>query len=108
MARFQLLSDETLVGSGPMSLKQKWGLSYRLYQGTIYVTNRRICFHMSMSGSVLMDVALSKVKGFSVSRILFITAVTIYSRAGEQFTLTGFPAKKLQRWLLQLGIPHFE
>lgn len=63
---------------------------------------------MSMSGSVLMDVVLSEVKGFSVSRILFITAVTIYSHAGEQFTLTGFPAKKMQHWLLRLGIPHFK
>ena len=108
MARFQLASNETLVGSGPMSLKQKWGLSSRMYQGTIYVTNRRICFHMSMSGTVLMDVALPEVKGFSVSRILFITAVTIHSRAGEQYTLTGFPAKKLQRWLSPLGVPCFK
>lgn len=108
MAKFQLLSNETLVGSGPMSLKQKWGLSSQMYQGTIYVTNRRICFHMSVSGTVLMDAALSEVKGFSVSRILFITAVTIYSRAGEQFTLTGFPSKKLQSWLLQLGIPNLK
>ena len=54
MARFQLASDETLVGNGLMSLKQKWGLSSQLYQGTIYVTNRRICFHMSMSGSCLL------------------------------------------------------
>jgi hypothetical protein len=55
-----------------------------------------------------MDVALPEVKGFSVSRILFITAVTIHSRAGEQYTLTGFPAKKLQRWLSQLGVPCFK
>lgn len=60
MAKFQLSSDETLVGSGLMSHKQKWGLSSQMYQGTIYVTNRRICFHMSMSGTVLMDVALSE------------------------------------------------
>lgn len=108
MAKFQLSSDETLVGSGLMSLKQKWGLSSQMYQGTIYVTNKRICFHMSMSGTVLMDVALSEVKGFSVGRILFVAAVTIYSRAGEQFMLTGFPAKKLQSWLLQLGIPRLK
>ena len=57
MARFQLLSGETLVGSGQMSLKQK---------------------------------------------------VTIHTRSGEQFMLTGFPAKKLQSWLLQLGIPHLK
>lgn len=108
MARFQLLSGEALVGSGQMSLKQKWGLSSQMYQGTIYVTNRRICFHMSMSGTALMDVALSEVRGFSVSRILFVTAVTIHTRSGEQFMLTGFPAKKLQSWLLQLGIPHLK
>lgn len=42
MARFQLAPGETLVGKGSMSLKQKWGLSSQLYQGTIYVTNRRI------------------------------------------------------------------
>ena len=104
MARFQLASGETLVGKGSMSLKQRWGLSSQLYQGTIYVTNRRIFFHMSLSGTILMDVALSDVKGFSVSRILFVTAVTIHSRSGEQFMLTGFPAKKFQSWLLQLGI----
>ena len=108
MARFQLASDETLVDNGLMSLKQKWGLSSQLYQGTIYVTNRRICFHMSMSGTVLMDIPLPEVKGFSVGRILFVTAVTIHSRAGEQFLLTGFPAKKLQNWLLQLGIPRLK
>ena len=108
MAKFQLSSDETLVGSGLMSLKQKWGLSSQMYQGTVYVTNRRICFHMSMSGTVLMDIALSEVKGFSTGRILFVSAVTIYSRAGEQFLVTGFPAKKLQSWLLQLGIPRLK
>lgn len=108
MARFVLSSGETLIGRGPMSLKQKWGLSWELYQGTIYVTTQRIRFHMSMLGTVLMDLPLSEVKGFSVGRILFATAVTIHSQAGEQFTLTGFPAKKLQNWLLQLGIPRFE
>ena len=106
MARFQLASDETLVGNGLMSLKQKWGLSSQLYQGTIILDLMELT--RRMSGTVLMDIPLPEVKGFSVGRILFVTAVTIHSRAGEQFLLTGFPAKKLQNWLLQLGIPRLK
>jgi len=29
---------------------------------------------------------------------------SLYSRTGETYTFTGFPAKKLQGWLEQLGV----
>ena len=104
MAKFQLQANETLVGKGPMSLYQKQGLTQKPFQGKIYVTDKRICFHMDLSSTVLMDLPLDKVSGFTVGKALFVTKVTIHSGAGEHYTLTGFPAKKLQSWLLQLGI----
>ena len=105
MAQFQLQAGETLLGKGPMSLYQKQGLTQKPFQGKIYVTDQRVCFHMDLSGTVLMDLPISEVKGFTVGSILFISKVTIHSKAGENYVLTGFPAKKLQRWLTQLGLP---
>ena len=105
MAKFQLQAGETLLGKGPMSLYQKQGLTPKPFQGKIYVTDRRICFRMDLSGTVLMDLPTSEARGFSVGSILFISKVTIHSKTGENYVLTGFPAKKLQRWLTQLGLP---
>lgn len=104
MAKFQLQAGETLVGKGPMSLYQKQGLTQKPFQGKIYVTDRRVCFHMDLSGTVLMDLPINEVKGFTVGSVLFITKVTIQSKTGENYPLTGFPAKKLQGWLTQLGV----
>ena len=104
MAKFQLRAGETLIGKGPMSLYQKQGLTQKPFQGKIHVTDQRVCFHMDMSGTVLMDLPISEVKGFTVGSMLFVTKVTIHSKAGENYPLTGFPAKKLQGWLAQLGI----
>ena len=105
MAKFQLQAGETLIGKGPMSLYQKQGLTQKPFQGKIYVTDQRVCFHMDLSGTVLMDLPISEVKGFTVGSILFISKVTIHSKTGENYSLTGFPAKKLQSWLTPLALP---
>ena len=42
--------------------------------------------------------------GFSVGKIALFTAVTIHSKSGKEYPLTGFPAKKLQDWLRQAGV----
>ena len=104
MAKFQKAPDETLLGSGPMSIYQKQGLTKKPFQGKIYVTDQRVCFHMDLTGTVLMELTVPEIKGFSVSSVLFVTRVTIHSRSGEEFPLTGFPAKKLQGWLEQAGV----
>ena len=104
MAKFQKAPDETLLGSGPMSIYQKQGLSKKPFQGKIYVTDQRVCFHMDLTGTVLMELTVPEIKGFSVSSVLFVTRVTIHSRSGEEFPLTVFPAKKLQGWLEQAGV----
>ena len=105
MAKFQLQPDETMVGSGQMSLYLKQGLSRKPFQGNIFVTNQRVCFKISMMpGDPDMNLPLGEIKGFSVKTTLVVTQVTIYSTAGEPYPLTGFPAKKLQGWLRQVGV----
>ena len=103
MAKFQKAPDETLLGSGPMSIYQKQGLSKKPFQGKIYVTDQRVCFHMDLTGTVLMELTVPEIKGFSVKKAL-ITTVTIHSKAGESYVFTGFPSKKLQEWLRQVGV----
>lgn len=51
-----------------------------------------------------MDLPVEEIKGFSVGKIALFTAVTIHSRSGETYPLTGFPAKKLQDWPRQAGV----
>ena len=48
MAKLQLNPNETMVGSGQMSLYLKQGLSRKPFQGNIFVTNQRVCFKISM------------------------------------------------------------
>ena len=48
MAKFQLNSGETLIGSGMMSIYLKQKLSKKPFQGNIYTTNQRACFKISM------------------------------------------------------------
>ncbi len=105
MAKFQLQAGETLIGKGPMSLYQKQGLTKKPFQGKIYVTDQRVCFYMDLSGTALMELTLGEIKGFTVGSILLATKVIIQSKVGESYPLTGFPAKKLQGWLAQLGVP---
>ena len=83
MAKFQLQAGETLIGKGPMSLYQKQGLTQKPFQGKIYVTDKRICFYMDLSGTVLMELPIGEIKNFTVGSMLFITKVTIQSKQGE-------------------------
>ena len=57
-----------------------------------------------MPGDPDMNLPLEEIKGFSVGKIALFTAVTIHSKDGKEYPLTGFPAKKLQDWLRQAGV----
>ena len=104
MAKLNLNPGETMIGSGQMSLYQKQGLTKKPFQGNVFVTNQRACFKISMVPGLEMDLPLEEIKGFSVGKIALFTAVTIHSKSGETYPLTGFPAKKLQDWLRQAGV----
>jgi len=105
MAKFQLNPGETLIGSGMMSLYLKQGLMKKPFQGNIYITDQRACFKISVTpGALDMDLPLENIMVFSVSGAAIFTQVTIHSRTRETYSLTGFPAKKLQGWLTQLGV----
>lgn len=105
MAKLNLNSGETMIGSGQMSLYQKQGLMKKPFQGNVFVTNQRACFKISiMPGEPDMNLPLEEIKGFSVGKIALFTVVTIHSKSGEEYPLTGFPAKKLQDWLRQAGV----
>lgn len=104
MAKLELRPNETVIGKGPMSLFLKQGLGRKPFQGDIWVTDQRVCFKISMMRELEMDLPLEEIQGFSVKKTLMVTQVTIHSKAGELYPLTGFPAKKLQDWLRQLGV----
>ena len=105
MAKFQLNPNETMIGSGQVALHQKQFLNTKPFSGNIYITNQRACFKISMMpGALDMDLPLENIKGFSVNGVAIFTQVTIHSRTGETYSFTGFPAKKLQGWLAQLGV----
>ena len=104
MAKLDLNSGETMIGSGQMSLYQKQGLTKKPFQGNVFVTNQRACFKISMMPGLEMDLPVEEIKGFSVGKIALFTAVTIHSKDGKEYPLTGFPAKKLQDWLRQAGV----
>ena len=104
MAKLDMKPGETMIGSGQMSLYQKQGLMKKPIQGNVFVTNQRACFKISMMPGLEMDLPVEEIKGFSVGKIALFTAVTIHSKDGKDYPLTGFPAKKLQDWLRQVGI----
>ena len=104
MAKLDLNPGETMVGSGQMSLYCKQGLMKKPFQGNVFVTNQRACFQISMVPHLEMDLPLGEIRGFSVGKIALFTAVTIHSKDGEEYPLTGFPVKKLQDWLRQSGV----
>ena len=104
MAKLNLNPGETMIGSGQMSLYQKQGLMKKPFQGNVFVTNQRACFKISMVPGLEMDLPIEDIKGFSVGKIALFTAVTIHSKDGKDYPLTGFPAKKLQDWLRQAGV----
>lgn len=106
MANLQWNDGEVLIGSGSMAYHEREGkFRYRAWSGHIYVTNQRVFFRMSMTGISMVDLHLSEVEGFWVSKELFASVVTISGKNGDNFKFTGFPAKKLQGWLQQAGIP---
>ena len=104
MAKLDMKPGETMIGSGQMSLYQKQGLMKKPFQGNVFVTNQRACFKISMVPGLEMDLPVEDIKGFSVGKIALFTAVTIHSKDGKDYPLTGFPAKKLQDWLRQAGV----
>jgi len=104
MAKLDLRPSETIIGSGQMSLYLMYGLTKKPYQGHIFVTNQRVCFKIQMTNKLSMDLPVEEIKGFTVKHALFITKVIIHSRSGETYPLTGFPAKKLQGWLREIGV----
>ena len=81
------------------------GRSCDIWRGIIFVTNQRVCFHISWTSHMEVELKLSEISGFIVKKNLFATKVTIQGKAGEKFTFTGFPVKKLQNWLRQAGVP---
>lgn len=104
MAKFQPEAGEKLIGSGQMSLHQKQFLNTRAFDGHIYVTDRRVCFQIRMMKELEMDLPLEQVRGFSVKKAMMVTWVTIHGKEGQSYLFTGFPAKKLQDWLRQVGV----
>ena len=109
MAKFQLQENETLIGSGSMAYHEIEGkFRKRLWNGNIYITNQRAVFLMSMTGINMVELPLSEIEGFLVSKGLLFTAVIICSRDGKTFKFTGFPVKKLQGWLEQVDVKKLE
>ncbi|MCI8650503.1 MAG: hypothetical protein HFG20_10360 [Anaerotruncus sp.] len=105
MAKFLQRPNERIIGHGMMAYYHRpYGANVHTASGTMYVTDQRVCFYESMIGIAHMELPLEQVRGFVVSRMLFFTRVTIYSREGVGYPFTGFPVKKLQDWLRQVGI----
>jgi hypothetical protein len=104
MEKFQLQENETLVGSGMMAYKHRESITRQPTRGTIYVTNQRVCYYESWSNYVYMNLPLSEVAGYASRRALFVTFVHIYDKNHTVYSFSGFPAKKLQEWLRQVGV----
>lgn len=104
MAKFQLGQGETELGSGMMAYKfQQWPTPKRT-RGTLHVTNQRVCYYESWSNYVYMDLPLAEIEGYKTKQVLFVTFILIYGKDGKKYTYSGFPAKKVQGWLDQLGV----
>jgi hypothetical protein len=109
MANIQLQPDELVTGHGMMAYWEPvLGSACNVWRGTIFVTNQRVCFCISWTAHMEVELRLSEIRGFTVGRHLFATKVTIHSKSGKRFTFTGFPVKKLQVWLRSLGIPQLK
>ena len=96
--KFQLRENELLIGSGLMAFRRG------SKQGIVYVTNQRVCFHEWMTNFVYMKLPLSEVAGYQTKRFLFLLFVNIHDKGHKKYSFSGFPAKKLQGWLEQVGI----
>ena len=68
------------------------------------MTNQRVCYYESWSNYVYMDLPLSEVARYDTKRALFVTFVYIYDKNNTRYAFSGFPAKKLQGWLEQVGV----
>ena len=108
MAEFLRHADERLIGSGRVSLKQRQGLFWGMFHGDLYVTDQRVCFHMKMTGSTVMELLLQEIQGFMAGYSFFLTAVRIYSREGKEYKITGMLAKEVGEWLLEAGVLRLE
>lgn len=104
MDKFELQEDETIIGSGMMAHKHKKSVNRQPTRGTIYVTNRRICYYESWSNFEYMNLPISQIKGYESKSMLFVTFVNIYDRDNRCYVFSGFPAKNLQKWLENIGI----
>lgn len=106
MSTIQLLPNEALIGEGMMAYWEPvLGSACNVWRGTLFVTNRRVCFRISWTSHMEVELRLSDIFGFAVGKHLFATKVIIHTKAGEKFTFTGFPVKKLQIWLTKAGVP---
>lgn len=109
MADIPLQPYESVVGQGMMAYWEPvLGSSCNVWRGTIFVTDQRVCFQISWTTHMEVELKRSEISGFTVRTHLFATKVTIHSKSGEKFTFTGFPVKKLQGWLRSLGIPQLK
>lgn len=105
MADIHLEPGESLIGQGMMAYWEPvLGSSCNVWRGTIFVTNQRVCFRISWTSHMEFELKLSEIRGFTVGKHLFATKVIIHSKSEEKFTVTGFPVKKLQGWLAQIGV----
>ncbi len=105
MSTIQLYPNEVLIGQGMMAYWEPvLGSACNVWRGTLFVTNRRVCFRISWTSHMEVELRLSEISGFSVGKHLFATKVLIHSKAGKKFTFTGFPVKKLQTWLTKAGV----
>ena len=105
MADIPLQPYESVVGQGMMAYWEPvLGSSCNVWRGTIFVTDQRVCFQISWTTHMEVELKRSEISGFTVGKHLFATKVTIHSKSGEKFTFTGFPVKKLQGWLKQMGV----
>ena len=105
MANIRLEPGESLIGQGMTAYWEPvLGRSCNVWRGTIFVTNQRVCFRISWTRHMEFELKLSEIRGFTVGKHLFATKVTIHSKSGETYTVTGFPVKKLQGWLAQSGV----
>ena len=109
MADIPLQPYESVVGQGMMAYWEPvLGSSCNVWRGTIFVTDQRVCFQISWTTHMEVELKRSEISVFTVGKNLFATKVTIHSKSGEKFTFTGFPVKKLQGWLRSLGIPQLK
>lgn len=105
MTGFSLAPSEQLLGQGIMAYWEPvLGSACNVWSGTVFVTDQRVCFHIFLTFHMEFELKRPEISCFTVSKQWFATKVTIYTTDGKKYMLTGFPAKKLQGWLRQMGV----